>query len=763
MYDVGAKLALLVMTILFLSSCGSAKLQTEGQEILKKLTYQVNTDDSRVNTTKIKNELSDLVTQIPQKKSWLNPRTWGKTLTVYDDDATEESIEKFTQYLRNRKGFYEAVVKSVIENDDRNVDLTYIVDLGPRHYISSIKLDSPDSSLLLLLKQYEESSELAIGEPLDSRSFDREQVRLVNIAKDNGYADFSPTFLEFRGDSTAQNVDVTIYIYPPYPAPEHIQYSVGDIHVYTEHLPSKDPQYSARDSMNSQDYYSKSDKFVVNPFVLSKVMPLQEGQLFSRDTEIRTNRNLTKLSPYRFISVDPYINPANDSILNYNIFLTPHEKKWIFDTGGNLFFSVLNGSAIANQDLIGFSGNAGFENRNFANKAVRHRFGIEGSLEFEVPSFRANTVSLQLNNSFELPGIVDIFNTSKLLNKIGLLTDRSYNDLNYDGTTQINFNLGLTSILNFYDLNFAEAAVSYSFQPSTLARYTFKQIGVNVLDTDIKEGFQDILAGNPLLDKSFQSYLLTGFLFRELVMYRRTKESDARNHFAFLGTFESSGFENFLVNGAFKKLNISDGDWKIGGLEFSQFVRFEADLRFNQKIKNRASLATRLNFGVILPYGQGQNNTGVVAPFIKQFFVGGPNSIRGWQIRELGPGAYIHTPNTINEPFFQAADLKIEFNTEYRFDLFYVFEGALFIDAGNIWTLREDAERANSKFSSSFLNEFAISAGWGLRLDFDYFLFRFDFGYKLRTPYEDPETQKRWFNQTNKILGNINFAINYPF
>ena len=764
MCEVGVKLALLVVILVFLSGCSTKSALVGDHLILKKNSYQIITDDDKVNTKSIKKELKDLVLQIPQKKSWLNPRTWDKELTIFSRDDTEEAVAVFTKYLHNRKGFYQAQVKYEEEVTNRNIHILYTIDLGPRHYIASVHLSSPDSTLLTLFESVETQSLILPGAPIDARTFEREQARLINAAKNNGYADFSPNYIEYRGDSSSHNVDVTIFIYPPYPIEEHRQFSIGDIHIYTEHPPSKNPIYQRSDTLENKSFYSKSEDFVVSPKVLSKVIPLKKGDLFSRRAEIRTNQNLTKLSPYRFITIDPFILPGLDSIYNYNIFLTPQERKWIFDIGGNLFFSVLN-STFTNQDLLGFSGNVGFENRNFRNKAVRHQFGIEGSLEVEVPSARLNTVSIQFNNSFELPGIVDIFNTGHLFNKIGLLTDESYKNLNYDGTTKFNFSVGLTSILDFYDLNFAEASLSYTFQPSPLARYTFIQTGINVLETDIKPGFEDILADNPLLDKSFESYLLTGILFRELTIFRRSKETVRGNYFSFIGTVESSGLENYLLNGALQLVNVVDDSWEVAGLKFSQFLRLEGDLRFNQKVKSRASFAMRMNFGMILPYGSLKgDDTRVVAPFVKQFFVGGPNSIRGWQLRELGPGTYVHKPNPIvtNEPFFQAADIKFELNAEYRFDLFYVFEGALFVDAGNVWTLKNDPQRVGSNFSSSFLNELAVSAGWGLRLDFDYFLFRFDFGYKMRTPFVD-EQGKRWFNQPNGLLGNINFAINYPF
>ncbi|MEL6389352.1 MAG: BamA/TamA family outer membrane protein [Bacteroidota bacterium] len=758
------KLSLFVLAVLTLGSCSSSKEFSKDASPLRKVTYTIITDDDRVSVKNIRKELNDQVQQLPQRKSALNPRTWGKPLVIYDEEKTVESADRFQQYLHNRKGFYDAKVSFETDLRGNGAYVNYLIELGQRHYVKSVTMNSDDRRLLELFESNQDKSILGEGVPLDSRLFDREQARLINLAKDNGYADFAGNYIEYKGDSSNYEVDVTISIYPPYPLPKHTRYTVGDVNVYTEHVASSTPTSRRIDTVNQRFFHAKSDGFIVDPGTISSVIPIGRGDVFSREAEVRTNRNLTRLSPYRFITIDPYLNDDQDSIYNYNIFLTQYRNKWIFDTGGNLFFSVLNSSTITNQDLLGFSGSLGWENRNFSNRAIAHRFGLEGSYEVEIPSLRPNTVSLQLRNSFELPGIVDILNTGPFLNRIGLLTDRSFNNLNYDGTTKLDFSVGLTNILGFYSLNTVELSWAYNFQPDPYARYTFKQIGLNILDTRKEDAFEEILSTNPLLQRSFEGYLLSGLLFKELSIYRRTRETEGQSYWAFVSSLESSGLENFAINSLvnlFRPNNKSR--WTVAGLEVAQYVRLENDIRYYKQVRPRSSFAARFNVGIGIPYGIPSESGAVeVIPYIRQFFVGGPNSIRGWQLRELGPGSYQHVPNTENEPFFQAADFKLEMNTEYRFDLFYVFEGAVFADAGNVWTLANDETRPGSKFASRFLSEMAVSAGWGLRLDFDYFLFRFDFGYKVRSPFADEEG-RHWFVNDNGVLGNINFAINYPF
>lgn len=761
------KVAYILISVLIISSCGSTKHLQEEEFALIKNFYKVNTKDKLVNKILLKSDLRGLLKQKPVKKIWLNPRTWGSPFTLYKQVLTEESASSMEQYLRNRKGFYEAKVSYVEKFKKNKVEVTYMIDLGERYYISSIELESQDPELAELFSLYDNNRKINVGDPLDASTFDIEERRLVEIAQNNGYAEFNPNFIEFRGDSSSHQVPVKIYVYNPLNRDSHQQYRIGEINVYTEHIAGTDPQFERVDTSEDRKYYAKTEDFIVAPASIEKVLSLKEGELYAKRNQLLTNRTLSRLSPYRFVQLDPKRSVLADTIYDFDIYLTPLKHKWAFDMGANLFYSLLNQTpSVQSQDLFGFGGNIGWTNRNFKRKAIAHSFGLEGTFEFQIPSFRANTFSIQANNSFSIPHIVDIIKLSPFLNKVGLITDKSYKNLNLYGNTDVEFSFGVTDIFAAYRLNTVNAAWSYKFQPDEYNRYIWTQVGINVLDTEIDPNFQgSILDDNPLLEKSFSDYLFTGFIFKELNIFRQSKTTPRGSYFAFIGNLEVSGLENWLLNKSVNLLSSYDDTWRIGGLNFANFVRLESDIRYYKKIKDRSTFAARFNVGIAIPYGNINTGEDQVVPFVKSFFVGGPNSLRGWQLRELGPGAYSDLVlNPIdNQPFFQTGDFKLEMNLEYRFDLFWFWEGALFADAGNVWTLRNDPTRIGSKLSSSFLDEIAMSVGYGLRADFDYFLLRFDFGYKLRSPFADPETNSHIIWNQNNLLGNVNFAINYPF
>ena len=205
--------------------------------------FVILTDDGRVDKGLILSDIKGLVRQQPVKKLWLNPRTWNTPLTTYDERETKESAEAIKKYLRNRKGFYQADIAYKEDVKDRKMTTTYIIDLQDRYYIKSIEINCPDTALKQLILQHDDSRKINPGDPLDAKIFDEEEVRLIELAKNNGYAEFNPNYIFFRGDSS-KNVPVTIQIFAPLNQEKHQKYTLGKINVYTEHIASANPSYT---------------------------------------------------------------------------------------------------------------------------------------------------------------------------------------------------------------------------------------------------------------------------------------------------------------------------------------------------------------------------------------------------------------------------------------------------------------------------------------------------------------------------------------
>ena len=743
-----------------------------GELILIKNQLDIQTEVDSKRLTELRSSLEELLKQKPTKRNIFNPRTWGAKPAVFSNELSQATVNDFKQLLVNRKGFYQAEVNYHIQVSKNSVEVIYDISTGPQYFIHSIEYSSEDQEVLQTIVKSNGNSILRAGMPLDSKDFDLEKNRIVKYLQNLGYANFNRNFIEYRGDSTSTgSVAINVYVYPPGKGGKHQKYEVGDIKIYTEHLNGEVGIVGNVDTLDGVEYYARKEEYVVRPQGIANAVALKEGDIYKKTSETTTYRKLTALSPYRFAIINPFISPDSDSLINYNIFLTPRDKKWVFDIGTNLFYSTFSQGGPNN--LLGFNSTINLEHRNFLKRAYRYFIDLEGTFEFDFskfPNIDPNTISFQVDNRVEIPKKVELLNFVKFLNKINLIRDRTFEKFNNETLTEIAVGYGYSDIINLYLLNSFNASWSYNYQPNPNSRIRYTQLGLNYIIIDTDPLFEErFLNDNPLLAASFTDQLFTGIFLRDIAFYQQTTESKYRTQWAFLGNFEMSGLENYLLNSIVNVFQGNSDYWTLGRVNFAKYIRLENDIRFYKKFSDKTVWASHFNIALAFPYGA---DPSIIAdgevPFIKQYFVGGPNSLRAWQLRELGPGSYsdlLLDPLVDTQPF-QSGNFKIDISTELRFKLFWLLDGAVFLDAGNVWTLKEDLERRGAKISTSFLDQMAVGIGWGLRMDFTYFILRFDFGYKLRNPFPYGETGSHFAlnNRFNSFpFGNINFAINYPF
>lgn len=767
-FSIYVFMSLVLMTMM---SCVTTRNVKEGDIALAKNKLNLITDIKGKRKGDLKLSLESLYKQAPIKVKVFNPRTWSGRYTKYSDDLSEKTREDFQNLLVNRKGFYAAsVTYNALVNGEGGMEVTYYVETGPQYFIDSLRYSSDDKALLSILTNSPSVKSINRGEPLDAETFGKEKDRIVSILQNNGYANFTKNFIEFRGDSTRiGNVIIDVHIYKPGPDEVHKRYNVGDINVYTDHLNGEYDLVGKTDTLDGVTFVARGDDFKVRPSGIAKAIGLEKGAMYRKSMESKTYSKLTALSPYRFAIINPSVSQKGDSTINFDIFLTPRQNKWGFDAGTNLFYSTF--SAGGRNNLLGFNSTVNFENRNFLQRAYRYLIDLEGTFEFDFSNFPRidpNTITFQLDNTVEIPRNVELFNFARFLNKLNIVKDKAYDNFKNETTTELNVNYRYSDIFDLYRLNSFNASWSYNYQPSTRTRIRYNQLGFNYVNVAIDSLFRDrFLISNPLLEKSFTSQLFTGILFRDISFYQLSKETSKRTQFAIISNFEVSGLENYLLNSL---VNVFEGDnkyWQLSSVNFAKFIRLENELRFYKKFRGKRVFAMRFNIGAALPYGADESiiADGAV-PFIKQFFVGGPNSLRAWRLRELGAGGdteYILGLQDV--PPFASGDFKLDFSAEYRFKLFWLMDGAVFLDAGNVWALKGETGDIR-KLGPDFLKQIAVGTGWGLRFDLTYFILRFDMGYKLRNPFPDPETgsYSAFNSKYNSFpLGNINFAINYPF
>jgi len=777
--------------VLLGTSCNSSKYLKENETFLKKNKVSLKSDSKISDKYLLKANLKNLIEQKPNGKFALIPKeyiyykntepgdsSWynrfalnymAEPPTIYDSLSSERSAEAMKNYLVNKKGYYNAEVDFQHKIKFPKAEVEYIVDPKQRYKINSIEYFGDDNDVISAMESLDERALIKPGDYIDAAAFDLELTRLSVALQNKGYANFATNFISIKGDSSLNNhsVDVFLELLPPLPDSFHQKFTVGDINVFTDFHREQDTSKLDLSFFNDAYYHKQGKKFLVKPKAIDNAIFLKPGNVYQRDLRTKTRRKLSELGTYRFVTLNARLDAVHDSIINYDILLTPFQKKWVADFGWDVFISSTSQTSDGNNQVFGFSLNNQFKNRNFLGGAEQFTISSQGGLELQFNADNnlsvVRSASLGMNAALEIPRQRNLLGMKPLINVLGIVSDKHFAKFKDNTTTTISAGFNYTNLVDNFSRSSINAAYSHNFKPNATSRFVIRQLGLEYNDYELAPIFSSRIEDNQLLLRSFDDNLLTGLFFRDVTyIYTKPVNLDG-NSYAFIANFEWSGVETFLTNKLYNAVSGNNSDWKLNNnIEFAKYFRLEIDPRFYEFFSERHSFAARAYAGVIIPFG-----SSAAAPFFKQFSVGGPNSLRGWDQKELGPGSYLDPDPVEGQTFFQTGDIKLEINLEYRFDIFYVFEGAFFLDAGNVWTLKENSERPGAQITSDFMDEIAVSAGYGIRFDFDYFNIRFDFGYKLRNPYPFEGSDNRyWYNWSEikrQKFGNFQVAVNYPF
>ncbi len=766
-----------LVLLLLACSCNTTKYLQEDESFLRKNAIKFSNAQNASDLPLLRYELESLFEQEPNSNylfvpsryfhyrnmrkdssKWFNKwirKNVAEPPAIYSQELEDLTAQNINKYLVNKKGFYNAKVTSEETTLGDYSFVDYTIDLGKRYKTKSMLYYGDDTDVIALLVEHKDNTKIKQGVPLDALTFDLEKQRIISLLQNNGYADFNANYISFKGDSTSADYEVEIFIEigSPQYVEKHPKYRIGKIDIFTDHLDlnTQIESNKYKDVIDGVTFHRNSEEFIVKPSVISKKLGFLPDSLYSKQEYNQTISNLGDLSAYKFVRIEPKISDSLEYVIDYKIFLTPQNHLWVSDIGNDVFYSTVN--SITRKQL-GFSIGGSLLNRNALGGSETFSLNAETGVELNITDkLSINTLSFSLQNALKFPRLLDVTQTFYTLKALKIISDDTYKKIRRRAQTEVGLGGSFQSIIDFYDVTSVSATYGFDFQ-TTHRRVRFRQLGVGLFLYDIKPPFQVVLEDNPLVEKSLESNLFTGLFFNELSLIFQKATNRKGNSYSVLTSLEASGLEIALVNKF-----VTETPWRVtDDIDFANFLKFSVDGRFYKEFSKRTSVAARGFFGIATPY-----YNDVAVPFVKQFYVGGPNSIRAWQARELGPGAYIENSNISDRLFYQSGDLKLEFNLEYRTDLFYIFEGALFIDGGNVWSLSSQDTRVGAKFTSRFYEQIAIGAGYGLRMDFNYFNIRFDFGYKIFNAYEDSSGSRWMVGKRQGLLGNLNVAINYPF
>lgn len=667
-----------------------------------------------------------------------------------------------------------------IKKDQHRVKVKYNVEAGKLYRIDSVAYNLNDSNLVSILQEHNKNPRVKKGEAFDYAAVDGELNNIVNIFRNHGYYKLSredffveadsgfaalidPTIDPFEyvrrlaeiEERRRENPQVDLYIrqYPVRDSSRFAQYNVGNFTVYPDA-----PNDLADQDRDTTETYIQGYKIVsfhntFRPDFIANQIELKPGYEFSQDHFSRTLNNLNKLGVWQNINIIPRTNDSLKTI-DYFLRLSPAKKQ---------FFSVdLEGSSVLNTSQLTLVGtgkvglyvNFRLRNRNIGKRAIQLENTLRTGIEF-------NDFSKILSNEITQGNRVTI---PWLLTPLSKKFENKFNS----AKTIVAFDLSYIDRFQYYELFSINTFIGYEWKPKTNVTWQFKPLNIELTRIKSDSLFEDAIKQNPLLVYAYNN----GFVFGTNLSYSRTFNHRNPRHASSIRLF---GEESGLLLGALFKSQTAKG--KVFG-DLYRFVRLDLDYRHYYN-KKKTSWVFRFFAGYGLAFNTESRVGDVTLPFFKSYYSGGPNSMRGWQIRKLGIGSSVYFDTLANGTFNDKySDIKLEANLEYRFNLVrlfgFWFRGALFTDVGNIWFRNTlDGQLPGAEFSFSKLSkDIAVSSGAGVRMDFTYFILRFDWGLPIKDPRYGPDkggtqfasdSKNGWFVDGVWNKPTFQFAIGYPF
>ena len=765
--------------VLIASACNTKKYLRSDEVLLVRNKVSIISDDlSTSEKNALRYELQTQLVQQPNDKSliFFKPRLWfyyrqlekgdstdfdrfaqrrlAEPPSLYDKQLAYESQKNMEELIFN-KGYLESEVwlEDTVVNQKATVN--YFIKPNRLYLVNRFDVIAPDSSVSRIVDQDFDQSFLQPGQPVSNALLTQEKQRIIQSLHQEGFADFS--FSNFgkleATDTTDGKVDMRLPILQNQNRMLTRKY-VGNIRVNNR---TEGETFSVLSgAVHDSIYFVGFDRRnSVKPTTLLKYIKLRSGNLYQK-SDLSLTRTQLQLPAIQFADIRATERSDSSNIVDFEIDILAARK---IETDLEFEF---NRTTVSSESFIGIGSSVSLVNNNFLGGSERLSNGLDINFEID-PDLSSvfNAANINFYNTLEIPRFADFFGIHKGLQKSRFFDADDYQSFISNANTIFDIGYEYVDLFNFF--NYHSLTAEYGFRgtvPGVKSRKRTEIIhpSITYFNPTIRADFDSLYSEQTFARKSFGPQLFTGVFFNRFTQTIERAAGLRGLSSALITDFELSGLEVYLINLA---VNGMSDPFKLGSLTFAHFARLELDGRLYKQLNADQVLAFRANIGLAIPFGPSD-----FIPYVKQFYLGGPLSMRAWRIRELGPGSY-RDPNTSRRsgtPFFQAADLKILLNAEYRFDIFWRIEGAFFLDAGNIWTINKD-EREGGVFSTKFLKQMAIGSGGGMRFDADYFKVVLDIGLKMRNPYPNEAGQySAWLdNPASRDLINWNFAINYPF
>ncbi|QSB26451.1 BamA/TamA family outer membrane protein [Flavobacterium sp. CLA17] len=671
---------------------------------------------------------------------WLRTKV-GEPPVLFSKVDLDYNASVLRNFSENR-GYFKTRVSADSTVRNKRVTAEYTVTPKKQYIIKSVTF--PDDSLKMskIIARSSRRSLLKVGKPYDLDLIKAERERIDARLKEKGYYYFNPDYILAKVDSSKgdHEVKIRLVIKDEAPSKALTAYKIGNIFVYPNYSLSNDSAvYRKRDIKQYNDFTIIDTADTFKPRVFDRTIYFKKGDLYNRKDHNLTLNRFVNLGTFNFVKNEFKESDSIPNTLDSYYYLTLLPKKFIrVEVLGKTNSASYTGTEI----------NVNWNNRNFFRGAELFTVSVFGGADFQLSGKNSgkNIFKLGAETSLTWPRFVTPFNIEG--NSEFVPRTKATIRYEYQNRTQL------------YALNSFNTSFGYLWKENIRKEHQLNVIDITYVSPNhVTDEYLADIEDDQALGKVIEKQLIFGPTYS--YTYTNTMQKRKKNTFYFNGEVDLAGNITGLVTGAnIKKDNVKN----IFDVPFSQYVKVKTDLRHYLKLGKESELASRVILGVGYAYGNSNS-----LPTSKQFVVGGTNSIRAFRARSLGPGSYKAEVTSNDYVPDQSADLKLEFNTEYRAKLFSIVRGAVFIDAGNIWLLHNDPNRQGAEITKDFMKQIAVGAGAGLRFDLSFLVLRTDLAFPLRIPYL-PEGQ-RWviddinfgsgpWRKDNLIL---NIAIGYPF
>jgi outer membrane protein insertion porin family len=680
-------------------------------------------------------------------KAWLR-KTLGEKPVLLSDVDPQKMVEVLMSRMES-KGYFKSLADyKVIHGKNRKAKVLYTAKARPQFIIHSIALPEGDDTLSRQIRASMDKTLLETGDPYDLDKLKQERERIDARLKNQGYYFFNPQYLHYKVDTTLGNhrLGMKMEIKEDIPPQARQEYRLNDIFVFTNYSLSRDSAaanaYGVRDRKSG--YYFVNDQDIIRTNPVAKNIFLSRGNVYSRRDHNLTLARLMGMGIFKFVDVKIQTASPPDSVnkLDALIYLTPMDPK-------SLKLELLG--VTKSNNYTGPVLNASFRNRSAFRGAELFILNLKAGFETQFGQRASGLGSYELgvNTDLVLPTFVSPFRIKRTNNTF---------------VPKTKFDLGFSFLrrIQYYSLNSFSFSYGYRWREVTTKEHELSPVAITYVHlSDSTHRFNAILDRNPFLRKSFRDQFILGSVYS--FTYNNQVYAERKHQFYFNSNLDLSGNLFHSLQDAFGG-RTREGEFRVLGKPYSQYSKLTLEGRYTLKLNQKSSLATRLIAGAGVPYGNSD-----ILPYIKQYFIGGANSIRAFRARSLGPGSYI-LPDTLYRAFSdQSGDLKLEGNIEYRFDIISVLKGAFFIDAGNIWILKDNPSLPGGKFNAeTFTRDIAAGTGTGVRVDISFIVVRLDVAFPIRKPSVEGES---WILKKIKLSDAtwrrenllFNFAVGYPF